>query len=87
MAEALKVELVTPEKVLFSGTAEMVEAPGSEGDFGVLPLHAPFVSLLREGAVRIHNGGKITEFAVTGGLAQVDAEKCVVLAEGVASGV
>lgn len=85
MAEVLKVEIVTPEKVLFSGTAEMLEAPGAEGDFGVLPHHAPFVSLLRKGFVRIHNGGQVTEFAVTGGLAQVDAEKCVVLAEGVAA--
>jgi F0F1-type ATP synthase epsilon subunit len=50
-----------------------------------LPNHSPFVSLLREGAVRVHQQGKITEFPVSGGLAQVDSEKCVVLAEGVIS--
>jgi F-type H+-transporting ATPase subunit epsilon len=85
MADTLQLEIVTPEKVLFSGAVEMVEAPGTEGDFGVLPNHSPFVSLLREGAVRVHQQGKITEFPVSGGLAQVDSEKCVVLAEGVIS--
>jgi F-type H+-transporting ATPase subunit epsilon len=77
----LQVEVVTPEKMLFSGQAEMVEIAGAEGDLGVLPLHAPLVSLLRAGLVRVHQQGSVTEFPVTGGLAQVDAEKCVILAE------
>lgn len=81
MAETVQVELVTPEKALFSGGADMVEAPGVEGDFGVLPKHSPFVSLLRPGTVRIHNGSEIKEIFVTSGLAQVDTEKCVILAE------
>lgn len=85
MADTLQLEIVTPEKVLFSGAVEMVEAPGAEGDFGVLPHHSPLVSLLREGSVRVHQNGQVTEFPVSGGLAQVDGEKCVVLAEGVAS--
>lgn len=85
MAETLQLEVVTPEKVLFSGAVEMVEAPGVEGDFGVMPQHMPFVALLKEGVVKVHQGDTITEFPVSGGLAQVDSEKCVVLAEGVDS--
>ncbi len=81
MAETLQVELVTPEKQLFSDRADMVEAPGVEGDFGVLPNHAPFVSLLRAGTVRIHQNGAMKEIFVTGGMAQVDGEKCIILAE------
>ncbi len=85
MAETLRVEVVTPEKMLFSGVAEMVEAPGADGDFGVMPEHMPLVSLLKAGVVRVHEtSGNIIEFPVSGGLAQVDAEKCVILAEGVA---
>lgn len=81
MAATLQVELVTPEKLLFSDQAEMVEAPGVEGDFGVLPQHAPFVSLLKPGLVTIHQGGAKKQIFVTSGLAQVDGEKCVILAE------
>jgi F-type H+-transporting ATPase subunit epsilon len=77
----MQVEVVTPEKILFSGTAEMVEAPGVEGDIGVLPHHMPLITLLREGTVRVHQAGNLLEFPVSGGLAQVDGEKFVVLAE------
>lgn len=85
MAETLQIELVTPEKTLFSAQAEMVEAPGADGDFGVLPRHAPLISLLREGVIKVHHSGSITEFPVAGGLAQVDGGKCIILAEVTAS--
>ncbi len=81
MADTLQVELVTPEKMLFSGDATMVEAPGVEGDFGVLPQHSPLVSLLREGAVTIHVGSSTKIFNVTGGTAEVNEEGIVILAE------
>ncbi len=81
MTDTLKVELVTPEKMLFSGEATMVEAPGAEGDFGVLPMHAPIVSLLREGAVTIHSAGTKVVFEVTGGTAEVNESGIVILAE------
>ena len=85
MADAVQLELVTPESAFFSGAVAMVEAPGAEGDFGVLPNHAPFVSLLRPGIVTIHNDGDVQKLFVTSGLAQVDSEKCVILAEEVHS--
>lgn len=77
----MQVEVVTPEKILFSGTAELVEAPGIEGDIGVMPQHMPLMTLLREGTVRVHGQGDVLEFPVSGGLAQVDGEKFVLLAE------
>jgi len=81
MADTLKVELVTPEKMLFSGEASMVEAPGVSGDFGVLPQHSPLVSLLREGAVTIHLECSTQIFNVTGGTAEVNEGGIVILAE------
>lgn len=81
MAETLQVELVTPEKMLFSGEATMVEAPGVEGDFGVLPKHSPLVSLLREGSVTIHAEGSVEAYKVTGGTAEVNESGIVILAE------
>lgn len=81
MPATLQVEVVTPEAVLFSGDAEMLEAPGLEGDFGILPEHAPFVSLLKPGIVTIHVGGEKQRVFVTAGLAQVENNRCVVLAE------
>lgn len=81
MADALQVELVTPEKMIFSGPAEMVEAPGVEGDFGVLKDHAPLVSLLREGVVAIHENGSVQRYNVAGGTAEVNETGIVILAE------
>lgn len=83
MSATLQVEVVTPEKIMFKGDAEMVEAPGQEGDFGVLPEHSPFVSLLKPGVVKIHSEGKEQRLFVTAGLAQVENNRCVVLAENV----
>ncbi len=81
MSDTLLVELVTPEKLFYTGQATMVEAPGVEGDFGVLPNHAPLMSLLREGAVTIHADGTTRQFNVTGGLAEVNEKGVVILAE------
>ncbi len=81
MASTLHVEVVTPERMLFSDSADMVEAPGVEGDFGILPQHAPFVSLLRPGLVKIHHSGKEKQIFVASGLAQIDGKQCIILAE------
>ena len=53
MAETLQFSLVSPERELFSGQVEQVDAPGVEGEFGVLPRHAPFMTVLMPGVVRI----------------------------------
>lgn len=83
MAETLTLELVDPERVLASEPVEMVVLPGVEGDFGVLPNHAPLVSLLRPGVIALYEGAKITRrIFVAGGFVEVNEQGCVVLAEG-----
>ena len=81
MAEKLQFSLVSPERELFSGLVDQVDAPGSEGGFGVLAGHAPFMSALQEGQLRVHNDGKITVYDVRGGFADVTPEGLTVLAE------
>jgi F-type H+-transporting ATPase subunit epsilon len=81
MAEKLQFSLVSPERELFAGPVDQVDAPGSEGDFGVLAGHAPFMTALKEGHVRVHNEGRITTFEVRGGFADVTPEGLTILAE------
>jgi F-type H+-transporting ATPase subunit epsilon len=81
MAEKLQFSLVSPVRELFTGQVDQVDAPGSEGDFGVLAGHAPFMTALKEGQLRVHNDGKITVFEVRGGFADVTPEGLTVLAE------
>ena len=75
-------ELVTPERLLLSQEADMVVVPGGGGDFGVLPRHAPLISTVRPGTIRLHDGGgEPAEIFVAGGFAEVTPERCTVLAE------
>ena len=74
-------DLVSPEKLLFSGEVEQVDVPGSEGDFGVLAGHAPLVSLLRPGILTVHAGGGSERIVVLGGFVEVSAEGLTVLAD------
>ena len=75
-------ELVSPERLLLSVEADMVVVPGAEGDFGVLPRHAPLVSTVRTGVIAVHDAGRDTErIFVAGGFAEVTPERCTVLAE------
>jgi F-type H+-transporting ATPase subunit epsilon len=81
MAETFNFELVSPERLLMSEQVEQVDVPGSEGDFGVLAHHAPFISTLRPGLMRIRAAGRTSEIFVRGGLAEVRANSLTVLAE------
>jgi F-type H+-transporting ATPase subunit epsilon len=82
MADQVQFELVSPERLLVSRPVEMVVVPGVEGDFGVLPGHAPFISEVRPGVIAVFEGGKVEErIFVAGGFAEVTAERCTVLAE------
>lgn len=82
MADKVEFELVSPEKLLLSRPVEMVVVPGAEGDFGVLPGHAPLISTVRPGVIEVHDDGKVTDrIFVAGGFAEVNAERCTVLAE------
>ncbi len=82
MADKVEFELVSPERLLMSRAVEMVVVPGVEGDFGVLAGHAPLISTVRPGIIEVHEDGKITDrIFVAGGFAEVNAERCTVLAE------
>ncbi len=82
MADKVTFELVSPEQLLLSRPVDMVVVPGSEGDFGVLPRHAPVISAVRPGVIDVHEDGKVSErIFVGGGFAEVTAERCTVLAE------
>ena len=80
MSDTFKLELVTPEKLAFSEQVTMVEIPGEEGDFGVLPGHSPFVSIIRPGIVTIH-GDHVQRIFIAGGVAEVNTSSCTILAE------
>src|ERR1700752_1843948 len=82
MAGRVAFELVTPERLLVSREVEMVVVPGTEGNFGVLPGHAPLISTIRPGTIDIYEGRTITErIFVVGGIAEVTPERCTVLAD------
>ena len=81
MADKLHFSLVSPERELFSGAVDQVDAQGVEGDFGVLAGHAPFMTALKEGPVTVHNDGQIRVFEVRGGFADVTPDGFTVLAE------
>jgi len=81
MAGKLNFSLVSPEREVFSGLVDQVDAPGVEGDFGVLPDHAPFMTALREGPVTVITGLTRRLFEVRGGFADVNAEGLTILAE------
>lgn len=84
MADKLHFSLVSPERELFSGDVDQVDAPGSEGDFGVLAGHAPFMTALREGQVSVHNNGSVTRYSIEGGFADVTPAGLTILAESAA---
>ena len=78
---ALTLEIVTPERLAYSDTVDSVVLPGSEGELGVLPHHAPLVSTLGVGELRIRKDGVEDSFAIVGGFLQVRPDQVVVMAE------
>jgi F-type H+-transporting ATPase subunit epsilon len=76
-----KFDLVSPEKLLFSGDVEQVDVPGAEGDFGVLAGHAPAVATLRPGILTVYGAGGEQKIVVLGGFAEVSAQGLTVLAD------
>ncbi len=74
-------DLVSPEKLAFSGEVDQVDIPGLEGDFGVLAGHAPVVAAIRPGILTIIAGGQKQKVIVLGGLAEVSDNRLTVLAD------
>lgn len=81
MADELILEIVTPEKMAFSGKVEEVTVPGSEGEFGVLRGHAALLSAVDIGELNFTREGKKTYFAVNTGYAEVTGSKVTILVE------
>ncbi len=81
----ISFDLVSPENLIFNDQVGMIIVPGKDGDFGVLPGHSKVMSSLRPGRVMIYGEDKILlkSFFVSGGFAEVNPEKCIVLAESV----
>ena len=76
-----KVNLVSPERLLFSDEADQVDLPGLEGDFGVLAGHTPIVAVLRPGIIIIRASNIRQGFVVLGGLAEFSKEELTILAD------
>jgi F-type H+-transporting ATPase subunit epsilon len=77
----LLLDIVTPERLAYSGEVDSVQLPGSEGELGVLPHHAPLIATLGAGELRIRKGATEETFAVFGGFLQVLPDRVVVMAE------
>lgn len=77
----IQLEIVTPERLAYADSVDAVVLPGSQGELGVLPHHAPLVSTLGIGELRIRKGGNEESFAIVGGFLQVLPDKVVVMAE------
>ncbi|MFV0482103.1 MAG: ATP synthase F1 subunit epsilon [Campylobacteraceae bacterium] len=79
----LKLEIVTPEGLIFSGNIKSATFPGTEGEFGVLPEHAALMTALKAGVIEVeHESGKKEAIAISWGYVKVDEQKTMVLAEG-----
>lgn len=81
MAQTIKLELVTPERLLLTEEVDEVVAPGGEGEFGVLPEHTLFVTTLKIGVLKYRRGDQTFKVALGGGFAEVTHEKVVVMAD------
>ena len=82
MAEkSFKLEIITPEKVIYSADVEHVKAPGKNGYFGVKVNHIPFLTVLKVGKITAQVGGKNIFFATSGGFAEVTENKMTIMAE------
>ena len=77
----MQFDLVSPERKLVSVEAQSVRIPGIGGDFTAMPNHAPFLTTLRPGVIRVNAGGQVSEYVVTGGFAEISPTATSILAE------
>lgn len=81
MADTMQFDLVSPERSLASLQATAVQIPGAEGDMTAMPMHAPTITTLRPGVLRVESPAGNSEYLVTGGFAEINGEALSVLAE------
>ncbi|MEO6904122.1 MAG: ATP synthase F1 subunit epsilon [Bacteroidia bacterium] len=78
----MHLEIITPEKTVYTGQVEAVKLPGAEGSFGILNNHAPLIATLKKGTVKVTDiTKKIENFVINGGVVEVLNNKIIVLAE------
>jgi F-type H+-transporting ATPase subunit epsilon len=77
----MKVEIISPDKLIFEGEAESLQLPGKDGSFGVLNDHAPIISSLAEGSVKLNTNEGVKSFDISGGVVEVLHNKVIVLAD------
>ncbi|MDP2183524.1 MAG: ATP synthase F1 subunit epsilon [Actinomycetota bacterium] len=82
MGRTLICEIITPERIVYTNEVAMVVAPTVDGEVGILPLHAPLVSALKPGEIRVRRDNDEVEwFAIAGGYIQVHEDKVIILAD------
>jgi len=81
LAPSIRLEIVTPERVIYSDEVDAVVAPGTEGQLGILPHHAPLMTILQAGELRVMKNGDETCIAVFGGFLEVRPDRVIVLAD------
>ncbi len=81
MASTIRMELVTPERLVLSEDVDEAVLPGFEGEFGVLPGHTQFLAILNIGILRYRKGSETRKVALGGGYAEVTPERVVVMAD------
>lgn len=77
----MKLEIITPDKSIYNGDAELVQLPGIDGSFEILNNHAPLISALQKGKVKIRKNGSDEFFEINGGVIEVLNNKILILAE------
>ena len=78
----MKLEIITPDKKIYSGTVKLVQLPGSKGNFEILDHHAPIISTLEKGKIKVEEeSGQVLYFDVEGGIVENKDNKIIVLAE------
>ena len=77
----MNVEILTPDTLIYSGPADAIQLPGSDGSFGVLDNHAPIVASLKKGEVKIKINGQEQRFPINGGVVEVLNNRVIVLGE------
>lgn len=78
----MKLEIITPDSSIFSGEVNLVQLPGIKGSFEILNNHAPLISVLKKGVIKIKDGNnQVKDFEVNGGVVEVNQNTVLVLAE------
>jgi F-type H+-transporting ATPase subunit epsilon len=78
---SIRCEIVSQDKMVFQGDADMVLLPGEEGEMGILPHHSPLLTTLKIGIIRVRSGGNEQVFTVAGGVAEVQPDIVTILAD------